>query len=353
MRVLGVESSCDETAFALVEDGRRVIASAVASQHDLHEEFGGVVPEIASRAHVERLIPTLRTALREAGRNLSEVDAIAVGHTPGLIGALLVGVSCAKALSWALGVPLVGVDHVRAHLYAGLLDTDLDESARFPALGFVGSGGHTALYEMASPTSTTRLGATIDDAIGEAYDKVGAMLELGHPGGPVVDRLAQTGDERAHDFPVSTLGKDSLDFSFSGLKTAVLYAIRGQPTKGPDGKPLFARDASDLSSAGVADLCASFQRAAVRAVVKKVERAHERLPAARTLFVGGGVAANSALRTALGAWGERSGVRVVLPELRFCVDNGAMIAGLGSRMLEAGVRDDLSLCAVPSGGAPS
>ncbi|MEM1424676.1 MAG: tRNA (adenosine(37)-N6)-threonylcarbamoyltransferase complex transferase subunit TsaD [Planctomycetota bacterium] len=349
MLVLGVESSCDETAFALVEDGRRVIASAVASQHELHAEYGGVVPEIASRAHVERLIPTLRAALDESGRTLADIDAVAVGHTPGLIGALLVGVSSAKALSWALDVPIVGVDHVRAHLYAGLLDTDLDEDACFPALGFVGSGGHTALYAMASPTDTTRLGATIDDAIGEAYDKVGAMLRLGHPGGPVVDRLAQQGDAHAHDFPVSALGRDSLDFSFSGLKTAVLYAIRGQPTKGPDGKPVFERDAPDLSDVEVADLCASFQRASVRAVVKKATRAHERTPESRTLFVGGGVAANSALRAALASWGAERGVRVVLPEMRFCVDNGAMIAGLGSRMLEAGMRNDLSLRAIPSG----
>ena len=350
MLVLGVESSCDETAFAVVEGGRRVIASAVASQHELHAEFGGVVPEIASRAHVERLIPTLRAALEESVRTLAEIDAIAVGHTPGLIGALLVGVSSAKALSWALGVPIVGVDHVRAHLYAGLLDTDLDEEACFPALGFVGSGGHTAVYAMRSPAETQRLGATIDDAIGEAYDKVGSMLRLGHPGGPVVDRLAQQGDDRAHDFPVSTLGKESLDFSFSGLKTAVLYAIRGHPTKGPDGKPVFARDAPDLSEQQVADLCASFQRAAVRAVIKKITRAHERTPEVRTLFVGGGVAANSALRCELQKWGDEHGVHVVLPEMRFCVDNGAMIAGLGARMLDAGVRDDLHLRAIPSGG---
>lgn len=349
MRVLGIESSCDETAFAIVDDARTVVASAVASQHDLHAEFGGVVPEIASRAHVERLIPTMRAALTEAGCELSSIDAIAVGHTPGLIGALLVGVSCAKALSWSLGVPLVGVDHVRAHLYAGLLETDLEEHDRFPALGFVGSGGHTALYAMTSPTDTTRLGATIDDAIGEAYDKVGAMLRLGHPGGPEVDRRAQRGDDRAYTFPVSTLGKESLDFSFSGLKTAVLYALRGHPTRGEDGKPRFERAIEDVTDEECDDVCASFQRAAVRAVVKKVERAHAVMPEARTLFIGGGVAANSALRSELGVWGERAGVHVVLPAMRFCVDNGAMIAGLGSRILDAGVRDDLTLRAIPSG----
>ncbi len=351
MRVLGVESSCDETAFAVVDDARTVVSSAVASQHDLHAEFGGVVPEIASRAHVERLIPTLRSALAQAGCGLSEIDAIAVGHTPGLIGALLVGVSAAKALSWSLGVPLVGVDHVKAHLYAGLLETDLDETACFPALGFVGSGGHTALYRMASPTQVERLGGTIDDAIGEAYDKVGAMLGLGHPGGPVVDRLAQTGNERAHDFPVSTLGKESLDFSFSGLKTSVLYAVRGHPAKGPNNKPVFPREASDLDESAVADVCASFQRAAVRAVVKKLGRAIGAHPDARTLFVGGGVSANSALRAALQQWGDERDVRVALPAMHFCVDNGAMIAGLGTRMLEAGTRDDLSLCAIPSGAS--
>lgn len=349
MRVLGVESSCDETAFAIVDDERRVVASAVASQHELHEEFGGVVPEIASRAHVERLVPTLRAALSEADAGLDSIDAIAVGNTPGLIGALLVGVSSAKALAWSLGVPIVGVDHVRAHLYAGLLDTDLDESECFPALGFVGSGGHTALYRMTAPSDARRLGATIDDAIGEAYDKVGAMLGLGHPGGPVVDRLAQQGDERAHDLPVSSLGRDSLDFSFSGLKTAVLYTVRGHPKKGPDNRPVFERDATDLSEQQVKDVCASFQRAAVRAVVKKLERAHERNADARSLFVGGGVAANSALRAALTQWGERTGVRVVLPRMEFCVDNGAMIAGLGARTVRDGARDDLSLSAIPTG----
>ena len=349
MRVLGVESSCDETAFGVVDDARRVIASSVASQHDLHAEFGGVVPEIASRAHVERLLPTLHKALEEADCELSDIDAIAVGHTPGLIGALLVGVSCAKALSWSLGVPLVGVDHVRAHLYAGLLNTDLEEGDCFPALGFVGSGGHAALYEMTSPTEAVRIGATIDDAIGEAYDKVGGMLGLGHPGGPEVDRRAQLGDDRAHDFPVSTLGKESLDFSFSGLKTSVLYAVRGQPTRGEDGKAVFTRDAGDLSDERVNDVCASFQRASVRAVVKKLDRAIAAHSEVRTLFVGGGVSANSALRAQVLSWGERYRVRVVLPETRFCVDNGAMIAGLGARLLESGVRDDLSLGAIPSG----
>jgi N6-L-threonylcarbamoyladenine synthase len=348
VRVLGVESSCDETAFALVEGGRRVRASAVASQHALHEEYGGVVPEIASRAHVERLIPTLRTALREAGASLDDVEAVAVGHTPGLIGALLVGVSCAKALSWSLGVPLVGVDHVRAHLYAGLLDTDLDEAALTPALGFVGSGGHTALYHVRTMTGITRIGATIDDAIGEAYDKVGALLGLGHPGGPEVDRLAQQGDPDAIRFPVSTLGKGSLDFSFSGLKTAVLYEVRGTPGRDASGKAVFERDASELSDERLRDVCAGFQRAAVRAVIKKLDRAHDAMPEARALFVGGGVSANSALRASALRWGEERGVRVVLPEMRFCVDNAAMIAGLGSRMLEAGARDDFTLCAQPT-----
>ncbi len=352
MRVLGIESSCDETAVAVVDEARTVRASAVASQHDLHAAFGGVVPELASRAHVERIVPVVHAALAEAGADLDEIDAVAVGHTPGLIGALLVGVSAAKALSWALGVPLVGVHHVHAHLYAGLLGTDLDEAGLFPALGFVGSGGHTALYAMEAPSSITPLGATIDDAIGEAYDKVAATLGLGHPGGPAVDRLAQAGDERALNFPVSMLGKETLDFSFSGLKTAVLYAVRGQPTKGPDGKPVFERTTDDLTDSERADICASFQRAAVRAVEKKIVRALDQRAAVaeptRALFVGGGVTANSALRARLEALCAERGLPLVLPEPRYCVDNAAMIAGLGARMLEAGARDDLTLAARPT-----
>ncbi len=235
MLVLAIESSCDETAAAVVRDGVEVLSSVIASQHELHAEYAGVVPEIASRAHVESLLPTVRESLAQAGVGLGMIDAVAVGNRPGLIGSLLVGVAGAKALAWSLGKPLVGVDHVQAHLYSGLLGgTRADHSAVFPALGLVVSGGHTSIYELRSFTELTRLGSTIDDAIGEAYDKVAAMLHLPHPGGPNLDRLAQQpgANDKAHDFPVSRLTPTSLDFSFSGLKTSVRYAIHGVPERG-------------------------------------------------------------------------------------------------------------------------
>ncbi|MBL0927542.1 MAG: tRNA (adenosine(37)-N6)-threonylcarbamoyltransferase complex transferase subunit TsaD [Phycisphaerales bacterium] len=357
MLILGVESSCDETASAVVRDGREVLSNVIASQHDLHAEYGGVVPEIASRAHVERIVPVVRRALREAGVTPGDLGAVAVGHRPGLIGALLVGVSAAKALAWSLGVPLVGVDHVEAHLYSGVMAAEGQAGAAYPALGLVVSGGHTSLYECRSPIDVRRLGGTIDDAVGEAYDKAAAILGLGHPGGPTVDRLAASGDDRAFDFPISRLGPDSLDFSFSGLKTAVLYAVRGVPVSGErhGGKAEFARDASALTDKQRADVCASFQRAAVAAVVLKLERALAR-PAPgggrwKTLLVGGGVSANSRLRKELLALGGRRGVDVRLPPMGLCLDNAAMIAGLAFHRLAAGLADGLSLTASPFSAA--
>lgn len=370
MLVLGIESSCDETAASVVEDGVRVRSNVIASQHDLHAEYGGVVPEIASRAHAERITPVVRRALDEAGVTLHDIDAVAVGNRPGLIGALVVGVSAAKALAWSLDVPLVGVDHVRAHLYAALLEDDGSRpsaSDLFPALGLVISGGHTALFRSESPLCVTRIGSTIDDAVGEAYDKCAAILGLGHPGGPLVDRLAAHGNDRAHDFPVSRLSEDSLDFSFSGLKTSVLYTVRGRPqvtredlsdvsarpAKG-SGKPTgWQREASSLSDAERADVCASFQRACCRVLMLKIERAMEMEKAAgrgvRSLIIGGGVSANSRVRREALELGTRRGLKVALPPMAYCLDNAAMIAGLGHARLVAGEKDDLSLAASPMG----
>jgi N6-L-threonylcarbamoyladenine synthase len=344
MLVLGVETSCDETACAIVENGRRVLANVVASQDELHEEYAGVVPEIASRAHVERITPILRAAMREAGCALADLDAVAVGNRPGLIGSLLVGVAGAKALAWSLGVPVVGVDHVQAHLHAGCLERDLPA---YPALGLVVSGGHTALYEVASPTELVRLGATIDDAIGEAYDKCGVMLGLPFPSGPKVDALAQSGDERAFDFPITRLDAESLDFSYAGLKTSVLYTVRGKPRREGD-KVVFERDEMDLTEPEKADVAASFQRAAMAQVTLKLERALDRMPGVRTLLVGGGVSANSRLRADLAALAARRGLDLRLPAMAYCLDNAAMIAGLGFHLLEAGRASDLSLRAVPT-----
>ncbi len=354
MLVLGIESSCDETAAAVVEDGRYVLSNVIASQHDLHAEYGGVVPEIASRAHVERLLPVLREAVREAGVSLRDIDAVAVGNRPGLIGSLLVGVAAAKALAWSLDVPIVGIDHVQAHLYAGMLEEGRPPVSQapnqsacadlFPALGLVVSGGHSTIYLCQSPLELTRLGSTIDDAVGEAYDKVAAMMDMGHPGGPAVDARASRGNERAFDFPISRLSPQSLDFSFSGLKTSVLYTIRGfpgmeNPPPPPDDK---RKD----------DICASFQRAAVGALILKLERALQdlrtkgSLPA--SLLIGGGVSANSRLRHDASDFARRHGLALRLPPMPYCLDNGAMIAGLAFRRLEAGLPDDLTLQAIPT-----
>jgi N6-L-threonylcarbamoyladenine synthase len=378
--ILGIETSCDETAAAvvawpgsriietnetselfeqkfapnlgLVGGGGRILSNIIASQDDLHAEYRGVVPEIASRAHAERFLPVIRRAVSEARVTLKDLDAIAVGHRPGLIGSLLVGVAAAKALSWALSddrpVPLVGVDHVHAHLYAGCLDRDLPG---FPALGLVVSGGHTALYRCESPMRLQRLGATIDDAVGEAYDKVAAILGLPFPGGPSVDRLAATGggDAGRFDFPLSRLGRDSLDFSFSGLKTAVLYAWRGVPGgRAPqhgERPPPAVQDERTR-----ADIAASFQRAAVRVLLLKLERALAIHPDCRTLLVGGGVSANSLLRSELGGLARKHSLDLRLPPMSLCVDNAAMIAGLGKHVLDdrGWASDPLSLSAVPT-----
>lgn len=359
MIVLGIESSCDETAAAVVRDGVHVLSSIVSSQHDIHTKFGGVVPELASRAHCENMLPVIDGAARGANISLGEIDAVAVGHRPGLIGSLLVGVAAAKALAWSLGKPLIGVDHVHAHLYAGLLaDSDAPTQADemvFPALGLVVSGGHTSIYELASWRELKRLGATIDDALGEAYDKVATILELGYPGGPNLDRLAQTpgADERAADLPISRLSPTSLDFSFSGLKTAMLYEVRGVPDH-----PAHHRAESrytpppPMTDERRRDLAATFQRAASKTVMLKLERAlsqaRDRGVRPVSLFTGGGVIANTRLRKELQGFGAASGLRLYLPQLKHCVDNAAMIAGLAYQHLQAGMVSDLTLEPVPT-----
>ena len=354
MLVLGIESSCDETAAAVVEGATRVRSSVVASQDDLHAEYGGVVPEIASRAHEARILPVLRRAIDEAGITPADLGGIAVGHGPGLIGSLLVGVAAAKALSWSLGIPLIGVDHVHAHLHAASLGRD--DPAPYPALGLVVSGGHTTLYRCQSPTALTRLGSTIDDAVGEAFDKVAAILGLGHPGGPLVDRLAREpgADDRAFDFPVSRLEGGSLDMSFSGLKTAVLYEVRGrpQPRLIPGKAELRVDPPPPMTPDRARDIAASFQRAAVGAVVLKLRRAIEQAAGEgrpyASVIVGGGVSANSRLRAEVTALAAEHALPLRLPEMRYCVDNAAMIAGLGAVLLGEGRRDGLGLEAVPT-----
>src|SRR6516165_4724278 len=274
---LGIETSCDETAAAVFTDEPRVLSSVVASQTDLHARFGGVVPEVAARAHLQRLLPVVDEALRQASVTLADIGAIAVHHVPGLIGALLVGVGAAKMFALTLGVPLIGVNHVEGHIYACRLAAGRDI---FPCVGLVVSGGHTVLFHCHGPLRFERLGATLDDAAGEAFDKVASLLGLGFPGGPAVEREAAGGDPRAVRLPRSFLHEDRLDFSFSGLKTAVLYALAGQGEARPAPPPPGRRRA---------DLAASFQEAVADVLVAKSRQALRRT-GLRRLAVGGGVA---------------------------------------------------------------
>jgi N6-L-threonylcarbamoyladenine synthase len=331
--ILAIESTCDETGAAVVVDGTDVRSNVIASQVDLHARFRGVVPEIASRAHIENILPVIRESLDQAACGFADLDAIAVAHRPGLIGSLLIGVTAAKTLAWSLRKPLVGVDHVHAHLYSVMLKKNGTGAVLFPAIGLVCSGGHTALYHLKSWTEIELIGSTIDDAVGEAYDKVAAILGLGYPGGPIIDRLAIEGDPKAVRFPRSMLGRESLDFSFSGLKTAVLYHVRGVP-----GQDIIPPPLNDRS---LRDLCASFQAACIDTLVAKLKRALNEKQA-KTVIIGGGVSANRGLRAAL----ENFVVPVHFPEMSYCTDNAAMSAGLAHVLLEQGRVAGLDLDAI-------
>jgi len=329
--ILGIETSCDETACALVADGRRVRSSVVASQVDLHARYGGVVPELASRAHIEAVNAVLAEALVQAGAAPSDVAAVAVTCEPGLIGSLLVGLMAAKTVAFSWSVPLIGVNHVLAHAYSPALD---DAPIEYPAAALICSGGHTALYHCRSPIDLELLGSTIDDAAGEAFDKVAAVLRLGYPGGPAIQKAAAGADPRAVRFPRTLLKGPSLDFSFSGIKTAVLYHVNGVPD--PRRKPPPAHDGIEsFSKQEIADVAASFQAAVVDVLRIKLRRAAGHV-GARTLIVGGGVSANAALRETCGELAKRLGCTLRLPKLAYCVDNAAMIAGLGYHYLKAG-----------------
>jgi tRNA N6-adenosine threonylcarbamoyltransferase len=301
--VLGVETSCDETAASVVADGRRVLSSVVSSQVDLHARYGGVVPEIASRAHVEVLMPVLAQATIEAGLDDADIDAVAATVGPGLVGSLLVGVSAAKALALVWDKPFVAVNHLEAHLYAALLDQpDLD----FPTVVLLVSGGHTQLIAMEGHGHYRLLGATLDDAAGEAFDKVARFLGLGYPGGPAIDREAAKGDPEAIAFPRAVLG-DGYAFSFSGLKTAVVNHVRRSP------------------EASTADVAASFQAAVVDVLVQKTRRAAAEV-GSTSICLAGGVAANSRLRAEMTRAGDEDGRAVHIPSREMCTDNAAMVA---------------------------
>ncbi len=323
--VLGIETSCDETAAALVMGGYDVVSSVVSTQVELHAEFGGVVPEIASRAHLEVLNPVIARTLVEAGIDDSRVDAVACTIGPGLIGALLVGVSAAKSLALAWDVPFVGVNHLEAHLYAAFLE---DQNLEFPLVVLLVSGGHTMLIEMRGHGDYRLIGQTIDDAAGEAFDKVARFLDLGYPGGPAIDQASMLGDPGAIRFPRAMLD-DGFDFSFSGLKTSVLNYVRKHP---------------DVTSA---DVAASFQTAVVDVLVTKARRAAAAV-GATGIVLGGGVAANSLLREQILETCERDGIQGFLPSRSMCTDNAAMIAAAGWHRLRSDGPTSLDVGATPN-----
>ncbi len=334
--VLGIETSCDETAAGLLAGGKDVLSNVVASQNDLHAKFRGVVPEIASRAHIERVNLIVREALERAGVAPREIAAIAVTYRPGLIGCLLIGLTAGKTLAWAWGKPLVAVDHVQAHALSpgiGLAEPPL------PAVSLVVSGGHTSLMLLTSLTEGRPLGRTRDDAAGEAYDKVASILELGYPGGPIIDKLARQGDPKALQLPRTWLEADSLDFSFSGIKTAVLYHVHG-PGKTTGGL-------EKLTEQHKADICASFQAAVVDVLVGKTMAAVKQT-GVRTVMVGGGVAANSALRARMQEECDRRRIRLHLAQRTYCTDNAAMIAYLGWQLYRRGMVSELNVTARPT-----
>jgi N6-L-threonylcarbamoyladenine synthase len=332
--ILAIETSCDETAAAVVEDGKTVKSSVIASQTRLHEKYGGVVPEIASRAHIEKIYPVIKEAMAQADVAKDALDAIAVANQPGLTIALIVGVTAAKTLSFAWNKPLIAINHLHAHLQSAMLSED---NPQLPAVALIVSGGHTCLYDYHSPLEPVLLGSTIDDAAGEAFDKVATILKLPYPGGPSIEKAAEKGNPNEIKFPRSMLGRDSLDFSFSGIKTAVLYYCRGQNMKGEN-------KVDSMSEQQIADIAASFQAAVIDVLVKKTQRAAKKI-SAKTILLGGGVAANNQLRNCLQKMCDSDVPlkKLLVAPKQYCTDNAVMVASLAYHKFKARLFADLTL----------
>jgi len=328
MRVLAIETSCDDTGAAVVLNGRKILSNVVSSQVSIHQKYGGVVPELASRKHIEMIVPIVTEALETAKLTLKGIDGIAVTQGPGLVGSLLVGLSFAKSLSFAAGCPLVGVNHIEAHLSAIFLE---DKPPRFPFIGLVVSGGHTSLFRVDGFGKYRRLGQTRDDAAGEAFDKVAKLLGLGYPGGPIIDELSKTGNPKAIRFPRPSLGKNSFDFSFSGLKTAVVNYVKSHP------EPV-----EDYPKGLIRNIVSSFQEAVVDVLVRKTLQAAQ-YQGLRKIVLSGGVAANRLLRERMREEASDQNVRVYIPSPAFCTDNAAMVGVVGYEYLRRGIRSDYSL----------
>jgi len=349
--VLAVESSCDETGIAVIQDGRRILSNVVASQTALHAASGGIVPEVAARAHLRWIVPVLDQALADAGARVEDVDAVAVTYGPGLAGSLLVGINFAKTLAWVHDKPLVGVNHLEGHLYAAWLrDAGQDDGPEpvFPLVALIVSGGHTFLVEMPDHLTYRLLGQTVDDAAGEAFDKVGRLLGLPYPGGPEVSRAAERATRHDAAFPRAWLG-ETFDFSFSGLKTAARRTIdEARRDEGlPIGRAAEAEPEARLSGTATTELAWGFQDSVVDVLVTKTIRAAEET-GARSIVLGGGVAANHALRARLAGEAEALGLPLIVPRPALCTDNGAMIGAAGARRFAAGERSGLDLDARPS-----